>query len=92
MDKEVIGTGMPENQTHYLNCGVQPIELMFRVLTPEEFKGFLKGNMIKYAMRAGKKQGESADKDTEKFIAYSDWLNQFEESDAIEIDGETLVR
>jgi hypothetical protein len=27
------------------------------VLTPAEFRGFLKGNIIKYAMRQGKKDG-----------------------------------
>jgi len=27
------------------------------VLTPEEFRGFLKGNIIKYAMRQGRKDG-----------------------------------
>jgi hypothetical protein len=30
---------------------------MEAVLTPEEFQGFLKGNIIKYAMRAGRKDG-----------------------------------
>jgi len=30
---------------------------MEAVLTPEEFRGFLKGNVIKYSMRAGRKEG-----------------------------------
>lgn len=80
-------SGAPEHQEHYLNCGVQPIELMFRTLTTEEFKGFLKGNMIKYAMRAGKKEGESAGKDFQKYVAYSVWLNSFEESGCIDVEG-----
>jgi hypothetical protein len=29
---------------------------MQAVLTPEEFKGFLKGNIIKYSMRQGRKE------------------------------------
>jgi hypothetical protein len=31
--------------------------VMEAVLTPEEFRGFLKGNIIKYSMRAGRKDG-----------------------------------
>jgi len=30
---------------------------MENVLTSEEFEGFLKGNIIKYSLRAGKKEG-----------------------------------
>jgi hypothetical protein len=41
---------------HYKDMGVQPWAVMEAVLTPEEFRGFLKGNIIKYAMRQGKKQ------------------------------------
>jgi hypothetical protein len=43
--------------THYKDMPVQPWELMETILTPEEFIGFLKGTLIKYAMRAGKKSG-----------------------------------
>lgn len=42
---------------HYKTMPMQPWEVMEAVLTPEEFRGFLKGNIIKYAMRAGKKEG-----------------------------------
>lgn len=48
--------------THYKDMGVQPWTLMESVLTPEEFIGFLKGNCIKYAMRAGKKDSPDAGK------------------------------
>ena len=43
--------------THYKDMPVQPWELVETILTPEEFIGFLKGTLIKYAMRAGKKPG-----------------------------------
>lgn len=43
--------------THYKALGMQPWHVMEAVLTPEEFQGFLKGNIIKYAMRQGKKEG-----------------------------------
>lgn len=43
--------------THYKDMAVQPWEVMQYVLTSEEFEGFLKGNVIKYSMRQGKKEG-----------------------------------
>ena len=43
--------------THYKDMAMQPWAVMEAVLTPEEFRGFLKGNIIKYAMRQGKKEG-----------------------------------
>lgn len=42
---------------HYKTMPVQPWDVMESVLTPEEFMGFLKGNVIKYSMRAGRKEG-----------------------------------
>lgn len=42
---------------HYVKMQVQPWDVMQSVLTREEFVGFLKGNIIKYAMRQGKKDG-----------------------------------
>lgn len=36
---------------------MQPWELMEAVLTREEWIGFLKGNLIKYTLRAGRKPG-----------------------------------
>jgi hypothetical protein len=43
--------------THYKDMPMEPWAVMEAVLTPEEFRGFLKGNVIKYAMRAGRKPG-----------------------------------
>jgi hypothetical protein len=43
--------------SHYKDMPIQPWTLMEAVLTPDEFKGFLKGNVIKYSMRAGRKEG-----------------------------------
>jgi hypothetical protein len=47
---------------HYKEMNPQPWEVMQALLTPEEFQGFLKGNMIKYAMRQGKKDSPDAGK------------------------------
>jgi hypothetical protein len=43
--------------SHYKDMPIQPWELMEAVLTHEEFIGFLKGNIIKYSLRAGRKDG-----------------------------------
>lgn len=43
--------------SHYKDMPMQPWDVMQAVLTPEEFRGYLKGNVIKYAMRAGRKDG-----------------------------------
>jgi hypothetical protein len=40
---------------HYKRMAIQPWAVMEAVLTRDEFIGFLKGNVIKYSMRAGHK-------------------------------------
>jgi len=60
---------------HYKTMEIQPWEVMESVLTPEEFVGFLKGNVIKYAMRAGRKEGTD---DAEKARHYAQKLAEFQ--------------
>jgi hypothetical protein len=43
--------------THYKEMPVQPWEVMEALLTHQEFVGHLKGCIIKYSVRAGKKEG-----------------------------------
>lgn len=69
-------SGKPEDQAHYQGL-IQPIEIMRDLLSPEEFIGFCKGNMIKYAYRAGRKEGESGIKDKEKYEAYRGFLEAY---------------
>lgn len=60
---------------HYVAmAGLEPIELMQLVMSRNEFIGFLKGNIIKYTLRAGHKQGEAAEKDIAKAKRYKQWL------------------
>ena len=42
--------------SHYKDMPIQPWDVMDAILTTEEFIGFLKGNVIKYSLRAGRKQ------------------------------------
>ena len=44
------------NPAHYTVGGIETIDYIKAKLTPEEFVGYPKGNVIKYTSRAGKKQ------------------------------------
>jgi hypothetical protein len=46
---------------HYKDMPMQPWDVMQAVMSREEFIGFLKGNIIKYSMRAGQKAGAGDD-------------------------------
>lgn len=69
LDRQVGGT-------HYKDRAIQPIQVMQMVLTPEEYRGYLKGNILKYSMRAGTK-GDAAE-DVAKAHHYKQFLKEFE--------------
>lgn len=52
----------------------QPIETMQANMTPEEFQGYAKGNIIKYVCRMGRKAGEDKLKEAKKIRNYAKWL------------------
>lgn len=62
--------------SHYKDMPVEPLEVMRQVMTKDEYRGFLKGNIIKYAMRAGQKSG--SDKDAEKAQHYIEFLTEID--------------
>ncbi len=59
---------------HYKKMSIEPWDVMAVALTEEEFRGYLKGNFIKYAMRDGKKPG--AIKDADKAWHYKTKLDE----------------
>ena len=63
---------------HYATMDIQPWHVMEAVLTREEFIGFLKGNIIKYALRDGRKLG--ADDDYDKACHYMDKLAEMQKA------------
>lgn len=65
-------SGYKESATHYQITREQPIEIMRELMTPEQFIGFLHGNIIKYAMRLGHKGSRL--QDAEKLEQYARWL------------------
>lgn len=70
--------GTAATATYYQIDGarLQPVEMLQDILTPEEFRGWLKGNMFKYFCRAGKKPGEPYEKDMAKCLQFNEWLKQ----------------
>ena len=47
---------------HYKGSGdIDVIDFLYQQLSLDEFKGFMKGNMVKYPVRAGRKDDELAD-------------------------------
>ena len=60
---------------HYTTMNITPWEVMESVLTPQEFIGFLKGNVIKYSMRAGRKADTD---DAAKAKHYAQKLSEFQ--------------
>ena len=60
------------NPKHYTQYKKEVIDIIKDCLTDEEFKGYLKGNIIKYRMRAGLK--DDRDQDISKSNWYQDRL------------------
>lgn len=63
--------GNAKSSTHYQQGRLQPIEIMQDYMTNEEMKGFVKGNAIKYILRAEFKGTE--EKDIVKAMQYMKW-------------------
>ena len=66
---------MSEAPAHYLSASpdsdLECITAMKAFLTPEELRGYKKGNAFKYLWRADRKDG---DKDYDKLTVYVGWL------------------
>jgi len=62
-----------ENKHHEQWEGVQSKDIIKSFLTEEEYKGFLKGNLLKYQLRLGKK--DDIKKEMSKIEDYRNELN-----------------
>ena len=89
MAEEIFARQKPEKNVaelpHYMGQKVQPIEYMKISMTSEEFKGYLKGNVLKYVSRAESKNGIE---DYEKAQVYLNWLLEFVKTGKITVAGE----
>ena len=72
LSNEVID--MVNSPPHYKLTGldIESVDVIRAVLTAEEFRGWCKGNAIKYLMRLGKKDKEI--QDARKSIKLLEWL------------------
>jgi hypothetical protein len=66
---------------YYERSAMQPLEVMQRIMTAEQFKGFLLGNCIKYRMRCENKG--QRDSDMYKARQYAYWLEMVREGRTI---------
>lgn len=66
---------MVNHPPHYTQGGIETIEYIRAKLTPEEYVGYLRGNIMKYTSRIGLK-GESSE-DSGKIEWYAKELNRF---------------
>lgn len=76
MEQDQKADDMQVGGSHYKDMPVQPWAVMEAVLTYEEFRGFLKGNIIKYSMRQGRKDGSD---DAGKFEHYVKKLEEIKQ-------------
>ena len=70
---------MPEYHppvAHYNRAAIQPIDFMESNFTPDEYRGYLKGQVIKYVSRYRYKGHPAAD--LLKARQYLSWLIEFE--------------
>ena len=56
--------------------GCEALDVMRATLTREEYLGFLKGNILKYRLRAGHKEGETPERDLTKERKYRRLLEE----------------
>jgi len=78
IDKENKNKPKPDminHPPHYTQGGIETIEYIRAKLSPEEYVGYLRGNIFKYTSRIGLK-GESSE-DSGKIEWYSKELNRF---------------
>lgn len=83
MDVPVVDSTLNETMNdavhhpqHYTLPGldVESVDVIRAVLTPEEFKGWCKGNALKYSLRAGRKDPAKEVQDLAKAGVFLSWI------------------
>jgi hypothetical protein len=62
------------SSSYYDAGGIETLDIIKAKLTPEQFKGYLLGNAIKYACRINFKDAENPGRDAQKASNYATWL------------------
>ena len=77
--EEVLEVVVKDNKANYYDAGgIESLDIIRAKLTPEQYKGWLLGNIIKYSNRANFKG--VFERDIEKINNYSKWLKEEYES------------
>lgn len=71
LKEELQTPDLIDNQPHYKKQEIEPIDLMRKNFSKEEFAGFLQGNVLKYMLRYKDKNGIE---DLKKAKTYLIWL------------------
>jgi hypothetical protein len=75
-DEDTASDDDPVNHPeHYRSNGIECIDAIRAVLTPEQFEGYCRGNTMKYLWRAGKKvkPGQTVEEAREEDLAKARW-------------------
>ena len=75
-DEDTARSADPVNHPeHYRSNGIECIDAIRAVLTPEQFEGYCRGNAMKYLWRAGKKvkPGQTVEEAREEDLAKARW-------------------
>lgn len=81
--KKEDGLCFDAKDEHYSGY-IQPIELMQEQMKPAEFMAYLRGNIIKYCSRFGKKTSNIED-EARKIEKYAQWLHEVAKGQKIHI-------
>ena len=73
-DRGFVGADMVNNQSNYKYGGIETIDLIKAFLTPEEWRGYLKGTL--YANRDRAPYKGQTEQDYEKAVRYWEWLKE----------------
>ena len=61
-DWDAVRPDMVNSPPHYTKGGIETIDYIQAKLSPEEYRGYLRGNLLKYASRLGDKDSDDAGK------------------------------
>ena len=67
------------NPKYYEVIDMEVFEIMEKLLTKEEFRGFIKGNILKYRLRIGNKEDQPIEKEMVKIKEYEKKLREIKQ-------------
>lgn len=78
-----------KRSSYYDAGGIETLDIIKAKLTPEQYKGYLLGNAIKYNCRMMHKTVNEPSRDAQKASNYSKWLSEVLENELRERSGDT---